>query len=224
MAGSSSRTAVALAIATSLAAGCSGTKHYLAARGLDLWDVLPVSVQTNFFQLEEVPMMPGAPEASVRITPLFQTGLGGHGAKSYGMALGRWGPVWTEMGIHAVIISMEGHEINRSDNWPGGPDQRYLGEPEEGKLGRGQANLLGFIPIMPGFHPPPDSPILPRWYAWADSDVHVFAGFVGLRLGFSPAQAVDFLCGLLGFDPLGDDPPATCDRPPPEHEPEPIRG
>lgn len=44
-----------------------------------------------------------------------------------------------------------------------------------------------------------------------DLEVGLFAGVLGLRLGLSPGELVDFLAGLIGFDPAGDDagPPAA---------------
>ncbi len=42
------------------------------------------------------------------------------------------------------------------------------------------------------------------WRA-ADLELGVFAGFLGLRLGFSPGELVDLLAGLVGLDPAGDD-------------------
>lgn len=48
------------------------------------------------------------------------------------------------------------------------------------------------------------------WYGrspWrlADVEVGVFAGFFGLRVGFSPGELIDFLAGWVGLDPAGDD-------------------
>ena len=43
------------------------------------------------------------------------------------------------------------------------------------------------------------------WHSWLNLDFGVFVGVVGLRVGFCPDQVIDFLAGIFGFDPLGDD-------------------
>jgi len=48
-----------------------------------------------------------------------------------------------------------------------------------------------------------DGPEEPQ--AWDLFQVDVFAGCVGLRVGFRPVEGVDFLLGIVGIDLLGDD-------------------
>lgn len=43
--------------------------------------------------------------------------------------------------------------------------------------------------------------------AWDLFEADLVLGFVGLRLGFRPVEALDFLLGLIAIDPLGDDLP-----------------
>ena len=192
--------------------GCSSPGRYIAARSLDLWDVLPFSAQRG-----------SGLAASVRITPFAQTGLGWYnltgdfsGTNGFGMGLGRWGPRWYEGGVHFLIASID-YQESRGEAWPGGPDGRYqqLSTPE--KTIRASGNFLLFLPGTGALEPPPGTSVrIPRWYFWPDCEAQVFVGFIGLRLGLSPAQLVDFLAGIIGLDPLGDDPPPIAseeDRP-----------
>ena len=63
-----------------------------------------------------------------------------------------------------------------------------------------QALLLLLLHALPVGHTSPESDL---WHAF---DLEVSATIlVGGRLGFSPGELVDFLAGLLGFDPIEDD-------------------
>jgi hypothetical protein len=192
--------------------GCAGSKRYLASRSLDLWDVIPFSAQRG-----------GGLAASVRITPFAQTGLGWYnltgdfaGTNGFGMGPGRWGPRWYEGGVHLLLFSLD-YQEQRGEPWPGGPDGRYqqLSTPE--KTIRSSGNFLIFLPGPGAMEAPPGtSARIPRWYFWPDCEAQVFVIFIGLRVGLSPAQLVDFLAGIIGLDPLGDDLPSSSsdeDRP-----------
>lgn len=43
-------------------------------------------------------------------------------------------------------------------------------------------------------------------HAWDLFEVDVFAGILGLRVGFRPIELIDAVAGLILLDPLGDDP------------------
>ena len=183
-------------------AGC-GSSQYWASRRLDLWDVVPISVQRGY-----------GLSASARVSPFAQSGLGVYGpgpreggasTNSFGMGLGRWGPRSSEGALHLVLGSMEYQEL-RGPPWPGGPDGRYEQYSTDEKRFRQSGNVFIVFPA-PGVTDPPSDLFarLPRWYFWPDSEAHLFLGIFGIRIGFSPAQLVDFLAGIFGFDPLGDD-------------------
>ncbi len=180
--------------------GCASPWRYWKSRALDLWDVLPVSVQKG-----------GGLSASAGVTPFVRTGLGFYFSteppNSYGMALGRWGPVWKENGYHFLVATVEEQELE-GDPWPGGPDGRYC-NPDEKKLARSRMNLLVVLPVDPDHEAGGHFARVrfPPWYSWLDSEAEVFVLFFGIRVGVSPLQLVDFLAGFLGLDPLGDDVP-----------------
>lgn len=181
--------------------GCANSGVYWKSRDLDLWDIVPTAVQ----------IQPGF-SASVRITPFLQTGLGAYAINAtrgtpntWGLATGRWGPTWTEAAVQVLIGAIEGQSLV-GEAWPGGPDGRYRRRPESRT--RTNGNLFFFIPY-PATDPPIGFAILPPWHGWLDSEAHVLLGIVGLRIGLAPGQIVDFLAGILGFDPFGDDVQAT---------------
>jgi hypothetical protein len=194
-------------LALAALAGCGNSAQYWASRRLDLWDVVPISVQRGY-----------GLSVSARATPFAQSGLGLYapGSKdkvastnSFGMGLGRWGPRSSDGALHVVIGSMEYQEL-RGPPWPGGPDGRYEQSSTAEKRCRASGNAFIVFPA-PGVTDPPSGEFanLPRWYFWPDCEAHVFLGLFGIRVGFSPAQLVDFLAGIFGLDPLGDDLPAT---------------
>ncbi len=59
------------------------------------------------------------------------------------------------------------------------------------------------------------SPDTDPWHAF-DLEIAAMAG-VGVRAGFRPGEFVDFLAGIFGADPIGDDRPSV----PPTQEDEP---
>ncbi len=66
------------------------------------------------------------------------------------------------------------------------------------------AHLHASIPDLLAFQDP---------WRRADVEVGATAGVVSLRLGFSPGHLVDFLAGIVGLDPAGDDRGAPFDDP-----------
>ena len=187
-------------------AGCRSPGDWWRARGLDLWDCVPTAVMRD----TELGF-----SISARVTPFVQTSLGAYGlndkdGNSSGMALGRWGPRWKESAIHVLIVSMERQELLVGGRWTRGPDRRYRYN-KEGPLVRQSGNLLVIIPIAGVDHHTfePQLARLPDWYSLPDSDVALFLGWFGLRIGIAPAQFVDFLCGLVNLDPLRDDAPPS---------------
>jgi hypothetical protein len=176
----------------------------LNARGLDLWDCVPAAVILD--------TRPGC-SISARVTLFAQAGVGfygdhAEGAEGYGMALGRWGPRWREEVGHLILLTEEEHELI-GRNWPGGPDSRFL-HLEGGKSVRRSGNVLIVIPLASGgeiatFPLRFRMARFPDWYSIPDSEVALFLGWFGLRVGLAPAQFVDFLCGFFHLDPLDDD-------------------
>ena len=108
-----------------------------------------------------------------------------------------------------LIVSIERQELLVGGRWSRGPDRRYR-DNVEGPLVRQSGNLLVIIPIAgKAEHVEPQWPRFPDWYSLPDSDVALFLGWFGLRIGIAPAQFVDFLCGLVNLDPLRDDAPPS---------------
>jgi hypothetical protein len=187
-------------------AGCQSPGDWWRSRGLDLWDCVPAAVMRD----QELGF-----SMSVRATLFAQTGIGVYGLNalsedapdynSYGMALGRWGPRWRESVIHLIIGSDEYQELV-GRNWPGGPDGRFLYQDER-LVVRKSGNVLIILPLS-GLNPH-DLRLakFPDWYSIPDSELCLFVGYFGLRIGPAPAQFVDFLCGFVNLDPMGDDAP-----------------
>ena len=201
--------AAALAVST---AGCSSVGDYATARLLDLWDVVPISVRYG----------PGA-KCTVTATEFLGVGIGGGRAQAVGLALGRWGPAWQEYSLHVVLTGMEGWTLpcegERVERWPGGPrvSSRLFGDRN---LTRHRQRWFGrtLFLIPAGLGPDGWIPahggepyVQDPWHSWADVEIDVFAG-AGLRLGVCPDELVDFLAGLFGWDPLGDDAGGSTDR------------
>ena len=199
-------TRLTLSVGILFSAGCRGPGDWWADRGLDLWDCMPTAVihdaELGF-------------NVSTRATLFAQIGIGAYGINalsedapdhnSYGMALGRWGPRWRESVAHVIIGSGEHQELT-GKNWPGGPDRRFLYQDER-LVVRKSGNFLIIVPLA-GIDPH-DARLakFPDWYSIPDSELCLYMGYFGLRIGLAPPQMVDFLCGFLHLDPLGDDGP-----------------
>lgn len=59
---------------------------------------------------------------------------------------------------------------------------------------------------------------LPAQRAWDLFELDAFAGIFGLRVGFRPVEAVDFLLGIVFLDPMQDDLPEASSGSPPDSE------
>ena len=120
---------------------------------------------------------------SGRASPFLQTGVGMHYGQSCGTrSYGRRG-AWIDVGQHLLLTS---YQRDETYDWA---------------VRRG--NTLLFIPLMWDGSTWVWSDLPPR-YSWGDVEVDVVIGIVGL--GFSFGQFFDFLAGIVGFDPLDDDP------------------
>lgn len=175
--------------------GCATHSEYWASRALDLWDVVPVSVQKG-----------AGVSVSARISPFAQSGIGWYYSDAaYGMAVGRWGPYWYENGMHVALMSLEFlYQETAHEQWPPGPDGRYQWEDSE-TIQRCSGNTLVFLPTEVHSHSGFTWATLPEPYAWADSEIHFFLGVAGVRVGLSPFQLIDFVLGWFGLDPSSDD-------------------
>ena len=192
--------------------GCGNLDRYFVARGLDLWDTVPVSVKYGY-----------GLSVSGRATPFLQTGLGGFHAEAIGMGPGRWGPRWEESAYHIGIGSSETQRLsvlqyegsedvvrvraNPEDgrHCAGGPDWRYwfLSDPKKNKRYCGNGFVL--IPVPLGDPPPFGYAHLPPWHSWLNVEADVFVGVVGVRAGLCLDEFVDFVAGVFCLDLLGDD-------------------
>jgi len=125
---------------------------------------------------------------------VMKDGPGGEGYDNahWEPVLRRWGrnpPVARESG-GAFLIP----EYRRAINWR---DLRLEQGDEE------PLNELGTPELATLWEATRDGPDLPR--AWDLFEVDLFAGIIGLRLGVRPLEFCDFLVGIVGFDPAGDD-------------------
>ena len=190
-----SRTVLYVILTVAPAAGCADPGRYWRSRALDLWDALPVSVQLG-----------AGLSASAKATPFLGTGAGYHGgppffekhaANSWGMSEGRFGPTWGDHGGGFVLLGWQWQLLTReNESWPS-MDRRCEPPFPDYRGTRLRVAALGLTVLG---QPPP-------WYGWLDSEAQVFAGAAGVRVGFCPAQLLDFLTGWFGLDLLGDDPP-----------------
>lgn len=135
--------------------------------------------------------------ASVRATEFFHTGLEVYSATSFGLARGRCGPVWEEEGGAGVIMTGEQFTPRLPQRWPGGPDWT-----DDSLFRRSSGNFFFFVPCRLMWGLP--NPLVP-WPAWFDVDANIFLGVGGMRVGVCPGELIDFLAGIVGLDPIGDD-------------------
>ncbi len=125
---------------------------------------------------------------------VMKDGPGGEGYSSahWEPVLRRWGrspPVARESGGAFVVP-----EYRRAINWR---DLRLEQGDEE------PLNKLGTPEVATLWEATRDGPDLPR--AWDLFEADLFLGIVGLRIGVRPLEFGDFLAGIVGFDPAGDD-------------------
>lgn len=186
----------------------------LRDRALDLADCAPASVAWG-----------RGIAVGGRLTPFLGLGAGWAEGVRAGMDRERYGPLWWEKSrgfpfwFWYRVQDPDGRELTI----PGGdPYFRSL---------RHRIVANSFV-VVPGvrrggflFWPriPPYARETPwEWTHWAhegasilsptylldvlDAEVEVFAGVVGLRVGFAPLHILDFGAGLFGFDPESDDP------------------
>jgi hypothetical protein len=108
---------------------------------------------------------------------------------------------WAHLGLgyaHVRKVGLRGRDIESlRDREVGLPLSGTLavGAWRDGNLAR-LGHLHADIPDLLAYEDP---------WRRADVEVGVTAGVLSLRAGFSPGQLVDFLAGLVGLDPAGDD-------------------
>ena len=146
----------------------------------------------------------------------------------YGELLPSVEPTQTPWSTELVLGFMGGTFTNRRvaafSALPSGGKHGTLGDPEYGVIGlvvpalcgarvwegpEGKPSVIGWIWSAPpprgaGASPPP------RWWSGSalhafDVEAHAFALVVGVRVGFSPGEFVDFVLGWFGLDIAGDD-------------------
>lgn len=194
----SGRTLLVL-LSLAAAAGCTTAPgRYTEQRMLDLLDAVPISLAVG-----------NGLSAHARLTPLLGVGAGYAEVYRFGFDDGRFGPYWQEK-IYAIpLLSTIRYQTypTDGDRWPGGNREK------KAEHDRYRANTFLFFPGYTG-----DGSVLPdlggdaEWHRshfdhwdWAQFEIGVVLGFVGLRVGGSGLQALDFLAGLLTFDPADDD-------------------
>jgi len=188
-------------VALALTGCATPAARYAGSRALDLFDVFPLSGRSGVGLY-----------MSARATPFLGAGIGAYDALACGMGPRRWGPVWEEEGsgigpvycVDESLLSRRGKDLANSNliqlpEWPAGPDALF--EEAPGWRSRGHVALvLPYLVRRDG-----DWAKLPPWYSLLDCEADAFIGVIGLRIGFSPGEIVDFLAGLFGLDPSGDD-------------------
>jgi hypothetical protein len=171
-----------LVVALLFCTSCT-SNGYLARRGRDLADVLAVTVSAG-------------PELSVDVqaTDLFHLGLGGGAHVEAGFVGRRVGTAgMMTLGLPFVPFIEDGVLYGRYVFSETGGAWRLEDVEDE-------CYIVHFIETAPT-HPKTD--------AWHALDLELgFTALVGARVGFHPGELVDFLAGLVGLDPIGDDPVA----------------
>jgi hypothetical protein len=125
---------------------------------------------------------------------------------------GHWEPVLRRWARHPPIARESGGaflipEYRRAINWR---DLRLEQGDEE------PLHTLGTPVRATLWEATRDGPDVPL--AWDLFEIDIFAAIIGLRIGVRPLEFGDFLAGIAGLDPAGDDIQATTDNlpvPPP---------
>ena len=183
--------------------GNTSVGSYFQARGMDLWDTFPISFAAGYGLMLEA-----------RATPYAGVGLGYTKNWRFGLAPQRWGPIWWERSRGIPIYEYYRYMDYRDEDqrWEGGDpfwwdeDYRYRANSWviiPGFSQQGEA----FFPIIPPYYLK-EPWIFPNWSLWTlfDVEASVFVGVVGVRVGVSPLQLLDFIAGLITWDPAWDDP------------------
>lgn len=194
------RNVLLLALATTpLLGGCSA--HYAKSRGLDLMDAVPISAGAGLGLLAEV-----------RATPYVGLGLGYANSWRVGTDEQRLGPLWweKERGIPVWRYYRHQNYLEETSRWSGG----HLRFREE------RRNRAASLIVAPGMvreglvwfpiYPPymiTKHWEWPNWSGWdlLNVEAGVFLGVVGIRVGVSPFQLIDFILGLATIDLAEDD-------------------
>lgn len=188
----------------STTAGCRyGPGQYWQARGLDLYDTFPASVGGGLGAL-----------AQARVTQFAGIGIGWTEEWRVGLDDQRFGPIWWEKQRGIPILRYYRYQdyLDTEDRWSGG-NTNWITDDH-----RLRANSFVFIPavaregwiwlpwIPPYFLEVPWETHQITWWNAFDVEAGLFLVAGGVRLGFSPGELIDFLCGIVTADPLEDDP------------------
>lgn len=189
------RRATAVLTVMLLATGCAPVR-YIAARGRDLADCFQLN---GGFSL--------GLSAQIKATDLVHLHPGFSMDKKFGF-VGRYGGVWEEYNsgtlalLPCVPLGFDGSHPTRL------PDPRaesYLNARTAVTGSKGlRAEVQDWCNVV---HVPSLGEPKRPWIDRFDLEVGATALVANARVGFSPGQVVDFLVGIIGFDPAGDDHP-----------------
>jgi hypothetical protein len=215
--------ALLLAFAGTALSGCgTNVGRYFESRGLDLYESVPISVAYGLGLM-----------AQVRATPFAGIGIGYADVTRFGMDDTRYGPVWTEKerGFPVVMYYRVQHYLDRTRRFAGG-EPHWRGEDYRARASSwivipGFPRDGDFVMPLPGpLDPPGVVPFtyepwlaaLPayvrnapwhypdiRWWELVNVEAGVVLGPIGLRVGVSGLQLVDFVLGIFLLDFPGDD-------------------
>ena len=214
-----------LLILLPLAVGCVPLQRYIAARGLDLTDCAKGNVGVGI-----------GLTADAKVTDVMAPGIGIVSyTANFGHESRRVNGVWLEsIVINTPRFAYEAMarqiDATPADEVLDGtvvvsqlafrsvllPNERWIRKNDDltveyytlfnlAGFGReNRATALAGLLRRPG-----ETPREVEKTAWQASSIEVGAtlGVVEARAGFNPMEVLDFLAGLVGFDPAGDDPP-----------------
>lgn len=204
--------------------GCStNIGRYGESRALDFLDIVPVSVAGGLGAM-----------AQVRATPFVGLGLGYANVVRLGSDEQRFGPIWTEKerGIPVIVYYRVQTYEDRKRRFSGGDpiwwDETYRSRGNSWIILPGFPRDGEYLVPLPGPFDPPErhlwtiDPWLPyvppyairapwhfpdwAWWNFLNVEAGVVAGPVGVRVGISPIQALDFVLGIFLVDFVLDDP------------------
>ncbi len=171
---------VVVAVLASSALGACASGTYLGDRGQDFSDCFTLTVSAG-------------PEISVdaKLTEVMHLAVGGGVHGEAGLIYGSWGAAGVAtMGLPVSPFLEDGIVYGR-----------YLFTDAAGQwtddLVQDECYAIHLLDA---------APTNPQRSAWDQWNLEVgFTVLLGARVGFSPGQFIDFLGGVIGFDPAGDD-------------------
>jgi len=165
--------------------------------------------------MDSIPLSAGAGlglSAEVRATPYAGLGIGYANDWRFGTDEQRLGPVWYEQERGIPIWRYYRHQnyLEETDRWSGGHERFRVDRRNRAASlivapGMVRDGLVWF-PIYPPYMITKHWE-WPNWSAWdlLNVEAGVFLGVVGVRVGVSPFQLIDFILGLATIDLADDD-------------------